>query len=353
MPKDPQEFADLFGAKIVGEAPDVGGGPFGMARLAHIMHQRLTPSQGERPGRPTDSTWATRPKIPMSEATRQRLVEIAEAMSTPERRVSPMQVAAQLLEEAVSRVPSSSHNSTPCELVQNPWERLPQQEPFVLPEDAAEVAEFNESAPEKFALHLELLPEPFLGRRDAPVVLLNANPGYSPAGIRVHRDPRFAANLRRNLFHCHLPQEYPFYLLDPSCPSRGRTWWERVLRRLIEEVGRETVARGVLCVEYLAYHSRRFQHRKLCLPSQQYSFSLVRDAIRREAVIVVMRTERLWLAAVPELASYQRLYRVTNPRAPAISPGNCPDGFREALAALRGSAEELRRHAPLPLSGSA
>jgi hypothetical protein len=95
----------LLGAKIVGEVPDVGGGPFGMARLAHIMHQRLTPSQGERPGRPTDSTWASRPKIPMSEATRQRLVAIAEAMSTPERRVSAMQVAAQLLEEAVERVP--------------------------------------------------------------------------------------------------------------------------------------------------------------------------------------------------------------------------------------------------------
>ncbi len=40
----------------------------------------------------------------MSEATQRRLAEIAEAMSTPERRVSPMQVAAQLLEEAVGRV---------------------------------------------------------------------------------------------------------------------------------------------------------------------------------------------------------------------------------------------------------
>jgi hypothetical protein len=39
MPKDPQEFADLLGAKIVGEVPDVGGGPFGMARLAHLMHR--------------------------------------------------------------------------------------------------------------------------------------------------------------------------------------------------------------------------------------------------------------------------------------------------------------------------
>ena len=108
MPKNPQEFADLLGAKVLGEVPDVGGGPFGMARLAHLMHQRLTPSQGERPGRPTDSTWASRPKVPMSEATLRRLAELAEAMSTPERRVSPMQVAAQLLEEAVGRVEANA-----------------------------------------------------------------------------------------------------------------------------------------------------------------------------------------------------------------------------------------------------
>src|SRR5437899_10024165 len=101
MPQDPEKFAALFGAKLVGEVPDVGGGPFGMARLAHLLHQRLTPSQGERPGRPTNPNWATRCKVPMSEATLQKLTQLAEDMSTPERKVSPMQAAAQLLEEAV------------------------------------------------------------------------------------------------------------------------------------------------------------------------------------------------------------------------------------------------------------
>ena len=75
-----------------------------MARLARIMHERLTPSQGERPGRPTDATWETRPKVPMSEATQRQLVEIAAKISTSERQVSPMQVAALLLEEALARV---------------------------------------------------------------------------------------------------------------------------------------------------------------------------------------------------------------------------------------------------------
>jgi hypothetical protein len=104
MPTAPQAFADLLGARIVGEVPDVGGGLFGMARLARLMHERLTPSRGERPGRPTDAIWASRPKVPMSEATQRRLAAIAAALSTDKRRVSPMQVAAQLLEEAVFQV---------------------------------------------------------------------------------------------------------------------------------------------------------------------------------------------------------------------------------------------------------
>ena len=41
----------------------------------------------------------------MTDATHRRLTQIAEQLSTSERRVSPMQVAAQLLEEAVARVP--------------------------------------------------------------------------------------------------------------------------------------------------------------------------------------------------------------------------------------------------------
>jgi hypothetical protein len=102
MPRNPQEFADLFGAKIVGAVPEVADGPFSIARLAHIMHRRLTPSRGQRPGRPTDSSWEDRPKVPMSHATQRRLAEIAAEISTPERSVSPMQVAAQLLEVAVN-----------------------------------------------------------------------------------------------------------------------------------------------------------------------------------------------------------------------------------------------------------
>ncbi|HLN28794.1 MAG TPA: hypothetical protein VK395_13700 [Gemmataceae bacterium] len=107
MAKNIERIARKLGAEVVCEVPEVGGGAFGMARLAGIMaalQQRLQPGQGQRPGRPTDAQWVHHPKVPMSAETEERLSRLAALASTPERKVSPMQLAAQLLEEAVARV---------------------------------------------------------------------------------------------------------------------------------------------------------------------------------------------------------------------------------------------------------
>jgi hypothetical protein len=102
------QIANALGAKIVGHVPDAGPGAFGAARLRNLvadLRARLQPSFGERPGRPTESTWDRRPKVPMSQATEEKLRRLAELASTPERKVSPMQMAAHLLEKALAEVP--------------------------------------------------------------------------------------------------------------------------------------------------------------------------------------------------------------------------------------------------------
>jgi hypothetical protein len=108
MAKNVQRVADLLGAKVVSPVPETGGGAFGAARLAQVvgaLQTRLEPGRGKRPGRPTSASWVKRPKVPMSAATAEKLARLAGRMSTPERQVSPMQVAAQLLEDAVARLP--------------------------------------------------------------------------------------------------------------------------------------------------------------------------------------------------------------------------------------------------------
>jgi hypothetical protein len=101
MAKNVKTIAERLGAVVVDQLPDVGGGAFGAARLARILQSRLQPSRGDRPGRPTDLTWVVHPKVPMSEETMRKLTEIANRISTPQRKVSPMQVAAQLLEDSL------------------------------------------------------------------------------------------------------------------------------------------------------------------------------------------------------------------------------------------------------------
>ena len=108
MAKNTKKLAEALGATRVIKVPDTGGGAFGAAWLAHIVatiQGRLEPGQGIRPGRPTDASWVRHPKVPMSEATRQRLTQLAEESSRKGRKVSPMQIAAQILEDALTGIP--------------------------------------------------------------------------------------------------------------------------------------------------------------------------------------------------------------------------------------------------------
>lgn len=64
----------------------------------------------------------------------------------------------------------------------NPWSSVPSERPYVLECDRDSVAEYNakydKCRAEKYRLRTDMLPEPFIGRVEAPVVLLNLNPGF-------------------------------------------------------------------------------------------------------------------------------------------------------------------------------
>lgn len=212
----------------------------------------------------------------------------------------------------------------------NPWRALPLSAPFVLPEDLAPLRRARTTADTAF--RFELLPEPFVGRPDAPVLLLGLNPGYSPADAHAHHDAAFSARLRGNLLH--EAHEHPFYLLDPALAAPGREWWERRLRQLIAATDRRRVTSGICCVEFFPYHSRRYGAGTPTVPSQSYSFHLVRRAIQRGAVVVLLRSRALWLAAVPELAHYPNLFGLRSVQNVSLTPRNCPTGFAAVVARL-------------------
>jgi hypothetical protein len=216
--------------------------------------------------------------------------------------------------------------------MENPWRNLPSEPPYVLPVDREAIDRFNQTAKPEHFIHLVHMPEPFLGRPDAPVVLLGLNPGHKADDDEWHANPSFRERSRRNLLHNELA--YPFYLLDPAEPAPGHRWWSRKLKEPVAASSLEVVARSVLCVELFPYHSRRFAHASLRVPSQSYSLDLVERAIQRRAMIVLLRSERLWMACVPGLATYDRLHRVKNVQNPAVSRRNLPSAFDELLRQL-------------------
>ena len=76
-----------------------------LQKLVQSLQRRLRPSTGRRPGRPTDETWVLHPKVPMSVDTGDKLKLIAKLASQDRRQVSPMHIAAQLLEDALDTFP--------------------------------------------------------------------------------------------------------------------------------------------------------------------------------------------------------------------------------------------------------
>jgi hypothetical protein len=107
MAKNINELATKLGANVIAKIPDVGGGAFGANRIACVVaeiQKQLRPSEGKRPGRPTNPKWEVALKVPMSTEVETKLAGFAALASIDGRRVSKMQLAAHLLEEAVMRL---------------------------------------------------------------------------------------------------------------------------------------------------------------------------------------------------------------------------------------------------------
>lgn len=194
---------------------------------------------------------------------------------------------------------------------------------------------FNRSAAETTRIHTELLPEPFFGRFDAPIVVLLLNPGFSADDAAYHAQPKFRSRLRAAI---RAESEFPpHFHLNREAVWPGGKWWLRSVGPLIQEVGQDCVANNLLAIEYFPYHSLNFRHGHLRLPSQEFSFSLVRAAIERKAAIICARGANVWFGAVPQLASYRRFSQAQNPRSASLSAKNL-SSYASVVAALRTNA---------------
>lgn len=220
----------------------------------------------------------------------------------------------------------------------NRWPSLPSSPPYVLPEDAPHVEAFNDlfgGQDGRYRLDLRLFPEPFMGPRDAMLVILARNPGISPGDYMAHQNPRHLQAMRANLENVpagHLVTG----LLDEFKGTPASLWWRPRLRQLALQCGSyEELARKLLVVEFHGYHSTNWHSLGITLPSQLFGFELVGEAVKRGAVIVITRGANDWDVGVPTLRNHPAVYRLRSTRNAAISAGNLgADAFERVLAAL-------------------
>ena len=214
----------------------------------------------------------------------------------------------------------------------SPWTHIPSSPPYVLECDHTFVEHFNQKrAKESTRIHTDLLPEPYFGNINARVVVLLLNPGVGTSDEQLHATEEFSSALRSayastgGTKHLHLSAE---------SQGAGSKWWARTCKALLEHLSKDQLADKLLTVEFSPYHSRSFGHADYRLPSQDFGFELVKQAMSNDALIVCMRGERFWYGAIPQLAKHGRLLHLRNPRSASLSPGNM-DGYKELLKALQ------------------
>jgi len=215
--------------------------------------------------------------------------------------------------------------------MRNPWQDLPKQPPYILKVDqdyidahnslyhqiskgtekrkrklGGDNSEKRTTTYENVRIHHTAIPEPFGGRRNAPVVILLANP---KAELNPQKRPNSKQTkiIRDGLVS---PKGQPFFAITDSFKGTGAyEWWQPRLAQLCDEVGFDVVVNNIQVIELHGYHSLKFTSPMKEFPSQAYQFFLVRKAIERGALIVIPWAVKHWQASVPELMKKEVLAR--------------------------------------------
>jgi len=227
-----------------------------------------------------------------------------------------------------------------CMRIENPWTEIQPEGPFVLGIDREAIEYYNEekNGSDK-KIDTSLIPEPFIGdHRSAKLVLLSLNPGLAEGDAKAHARPDFRAAMLRNLRH--ESQQYPFYPLKKEFEETPcAQWWLKKTRRLIEECGREKVAKGLFVIEWFPYHSKKSglpkKPKKFVCESQRYSCQLAKEMLGRGARtrMVLLRSKDHWAICDEDLSTRPFPRSRQNPALTAANFGD--DIFKQMCDALK------------------
>jgi len=165
----------------------------------------------------------------------------------------------------------------------------------------------------KYDLAFDTLPWPYMGDPENAAVYVLSKSTIHKHALEVGDGEQREKAIRNNLAHSH-PGRLPLLQMDPEFNGTGfQEWWRDKLRYVIHETSEEAVARFMFVAQYIPYSHKNKIDKPPELPSQKYTFALVRKAMAAGKTIVLMYPKREWYEAIPQLESYEKCYTLLNP----------------------------------------
>ena len=214
------------------------------------------------------------------------------------------------------------------EIIENPWHHLPKVAPFVLPQDKEIVGKYNDRCTQQnYKLRTDVMPVPFIGDvLKSKIVILMSNPKFVEEWPNME-DDIVREKYRKVFTHT---SDFPFFCLDPTLKvgenwGLGGKYWDQRLKKLANtyyDKSLEHASNDISIIQLNPYSSKEFKNVEP--QSQSYNFHLVREAIKRKAIIIIARGERIWLEKVGQLKEYPYL-KLKNYRSAYITENNLID----------------------------
>ena len=214
----------------------------------------------------------------------------------------------------------------------NPWVGFKFSDSMLHPDDADSVEFHNRSSKSDYQFLLHLAPEPWIGNLQGNLLVLYSNPGATQDNLNKVFLPKHHEVMEKSI--SNLNQEitsFPHFHFDPELKdTEGGKWFRSKYRWLIEETSDRAVSENLITCELAPYHSVKWKVPRRKLPTQEFTYEIIRNAMSRGAVILLARTPKIWLENLPELENYPKVFRPNSINA-SISPKNYPGNFDKII----------------------
>jgi len=101
-----------------------------------------------------------------------------------------------------------------------------------------------------------------------------------------------------------------------------KKWWMERTKRLRELNKNNDIDTLIYSIEYFPYHSVKFNHKALGLPSQEKIFKEVDRCVKKNKIIIISRGERIWKSAVHSLIGYKNIIKLNSIQNFSLSKNN-------------------------------